>query len=146
MGRLSTLTIYWPPKHNFGLERLKGVRPCVTSTWTWQRVILHTRTDACPNVVSWKQELSHFLCRQILTGWDRPPVRAASSCKLHRNIRIDLCTLLTVATTQPFPKLTNHRARSFPPVCLATGSLHPTIPTLHCAACFCRLHAASSTS
>ena len=42
---------------------------------------LHTRTDACLNVVSWKQELSHFPCRQTLIGWDRPPVRVASSCR-----------------------------------------------------------------
>ena len=28
----------------------------------------HTRTDACLNVVSWKQELSHFPCRQTLIG------------------------------------------------------------------------------
>ena len=27
------------------------------------------------------QELSHFPCRQILIGWDRPPVRVASSCR-----------------------------------------------------------------
>ena len=47
-----------------------------------QKKTLHTRTDACLNVVSWKQELSRFPCRQILTGWSRPPVRAASSCKL----------------------------------------------------------------
>ena len=36
----------------------------------------------CPEWGSWKQELSRFPCRQILTGWDRPPARAASSCKL----------------------------------------------------------------
>ena len=54
--------------------------------------------------------------------------------------------LLAIATTQPFPKLTNHRTRSFPPVCLAAGGLHSAIPALHCAACFCRLHATSSLS
>ena len=31
---------------------------------------------------SWKQALLRSPCRQILTGSDRPPVRAASSCKL----------------------------------------------------------------
>ena len=51
MGRLNTLTTYWPPKRNFGLELLKGVRPCVTSPWTRQSTTLHTRTEAYLNVV-----------------------------------------------------------------------------------------------
>ena len=80
IGTTHTLTTYWPPKRNFGLELLKGVRPCVTSTWTRQSTTLHTRTGTYLNVVFWKQELSPFPCRQILTGWDRPPVRVAS-CK-----------------------------------------------------------------
>ena len=36
---------------------------CVTSTWTNQSASLRAQTDACLNVVSWKQELFRFPCR-----------------------------------------------------------------------------------
>ena len=69
------------PQAQLRPRAFEGCTACVTSTWTRQSTTLYTRTEACLNVVFWKQELSPFPCRQILTGWDRPPVRVASSCK-----------------------------------------------------------------
>ena len=59
---------YSPSKHNCGLECFKDARPCVSSTWVCQSVVLHVRTDACRTAASWKQALSRSSCRQILTG------------------------------------------------------------------------------
>ena len=78
------------------------------------------------------------------SDFNRIGTAACVSCQQLRTVDLNLCTLLTATATQPFPKFTHHRARSLSQVHLAARSLHPTIPALHCSACFCRRYAASS--
>ena len=49
----------------------------------------HNPANVCLNVVFSKQELSSFPCRQISTGWDRPPdCSQLQQLSLPRNSRI----------------------------------------------------------